>query len=271
MKYLIALLLLAPLFLVPKNSFAITPKVDSVYADSCYQDGINGVSYSDSIKMFRTFDGLYGQLKDNGSLIDMAFKKYKSNALQTIKAGSTVLVWGKKDLSVDSSAGQIIFNKVSSDGSLIASSKPFILGDGINVITVPNDDYTYLELTLAEPIDNGSKNHAKSYFVDAVALVQDTTTPIINGVDLSNSGNSISSYPNPFITATTIRYELASEGEIQFSVIDAMGREIDHENAGYMQSGVHEIPLAIRTPGFYFVRLFVNGQPAGKPLKITSR
>jgi hypothetical protein len=132
---------------------------------------------------------------------------------------------------------------------------------------VPNQYFIYIELILADPVPI---KHAQSYLLDAVALLEDTTPK--SSVPLQQTAISlISSYPNPFIGATTIHFELKAAGEIELSVFDALGRETGRESPGYLESGVHEIPLAIRTPGFYFVRVFVDGRPVGNPLKITSR
>jgi len=267
MKYLIALVLLAPLFFTSKDAHATGPKVDSVYADSIYQVyALSDVQAKAALgkydKQFATFT--------NGALLDLSFMNSHHNDIIPIKANSVLLIWGETDKTVDTSAGQVTFNIFDDLTGTLITSKRFILGDGLNVITVPNRDYAYIELSLADPVDPGSMTHSKSYLVDAVALVQDTTTktsvptaPILV--------SSLSSYPNPFISNTNIRFELKTEGDVQLAVVDALGRETDRIVTGYEESGMHEIPLAIKTPGFYFVRLFLNGQPIGTPLKITSR
>jgi hypothetical protein len=268
MKYLIALVLLTSLLFISQNALAVVPKIDSVYADSVYATNVITTDQAQSAlgkpdKSFVTFG--------NAGLLDLMFQNHAHTMALTIKANDTLLVWGKKDLSVDSSAGQIVFYKIADDGSIQYNSKPFILGDGLNHIIVPDQDFSYIELSLAEP-DPHASNHAKSYLVDAIALLQDTTPPV-KSVSKNQAllVNSLSSYPNPFISSTTIHFELQTGGEVQLAVVDGLGREIDRVNAGYVESGVHEIPVALNTPGFYFVRVFVNGQPVGTPLKITSR
>ncbi len=266
MKYLIVLVLLTPLFFASKDANAMAPKIDSVYADSVYQvyaitDAAAQASLGKSDKQFVTFS--------NGALLDLVFKNSKHTDIIPIKANSTLLIWGQTDKSVDSSAGQVVFNKFDLSGNLV-SSKRFILGDGLNIIPVPNQDFVYIELSLADPVDQGSMNHSKSYLVDAIALLQDTTAPSsVPSAPILVS--SFISYPNPFISNTTIRFELQTEGEVQLAIVDGLGRETDRVIAGYQENGMHEIPLAIKTPGFYFVWLYLNGKPIGNPLKITSR
>ncbi len=267
MKYLLAFFLFIPLCFVSRNAFAFAPNVDSVYADSI----IAFNNFPDSLVILRKPDSIYAHFLGNGPLIDLAFKKFGSNKLQTIKAGSKIFVWGKKDKAagVDSSAGLITF--WFDDGfhdPYNTQSNPLVLNDGLNMIQVPNLDFTYVEITLAQ---NQFGKGATSYYVDAVALVEDTATLIKSVQHQSHFASSVSSYPNPFIQNTTIHFELETQGEVQLAVIDALGREVDRVQAGYIENGIHEIPLAIKTPGFYFVRVFVNGQPIGNPLKITSR
>ena len=263
MKYLIALFLLVSCFLTSQKANALVVKIDSVYADSCYGNYV--VPPYDSARMFFKKDSIFGQLSGNGPTIDMAFKKYKSNLLQPIKAGSTILVWGKKDLTADSSAGQAVFIKIDADGAILGQSKPFILEDGLNSVTAPND-YSFIEFSLAGDF----VKHATSYFIDAVALLQDTLTPV-SVATRPVFATSISSYPNPFVANTTIHFALQTEGELQIAVIDGLGRQVDYIDAGYLSNGVHDIPIAVKSAGLYFVRLYMDGQPIGNPLKITSR
>jgi hypothetical protein len=269
MKYLVAFSILVLTFFV-QNSYALTPKIDSVYADSIY----NGIKFG-STKVTNPDSALgkpdaqFAAFTSPESLLDIAFRNAKHNNLVAIKSTSTILVWGRKDVRVDSSAGQVVFYKAAPDGTLLAQSQPIILEDGLNVIPVPGNDFTYIELSIYA--DPGPKQFAKSYLVDAVALLQDTTTPSKGVSNQPLLVNALSSYPNPFVTTTTVHFELQTEGKIELEVVDALGRTVNRIDAGYEQSGIHEVPVAIKTSGLYFVRLFVNGQPVGNPLKISSR
>ena len=265
MKNLLVLFLFAPLFFAPRYASAVGPKIDTMYASYVYSTSVLDSVHAHAAlgkpdDQFVTFG--------NAALLYLKFKNHAGTGFLPIKANSTLWIWGKKDASVDSSAGQVVF---SNDDNVFFSSKPIILEDGLNMITVPsnpNGNFSFIELSLANP---GPMEFAKSYLIDAVALLQDTTPPTKSVPNQPLLVHSISPYPNPFISNTTIHFELETEGDVQLAVIDGLGRETDRVNAGYLQGGIHEIPLAIRTPGFYFVRLFVNGQPFGNPLKITSR
>jgi hypothetical protein len=260
MKLLIAFLLMTPFLFALQNARAVV-KIDTMYTNDIYASSALDSLVAKAVlgkpdSVFATFG--------NAALLDLRFKNHAGTGFIFIKAKSTLWVWGKKDLAVDSSAGQVVF--VNDDNGYF-TSKPFILEDGLNVITVPDSNFTYIELSLAAP---GPLKYAKSYLFDAVALLEDTT-PTVSVPNRHLPSNSMTSYPNPFVTNTTIHFTLEIEGDVQLTVIDGLGREVDHINAGYEGMGVHEVPLAVKTPGFYFVRLFVNGQPIGYPLKITSR
>lgn len=143
MKYLILLFSLPFFFL---SQIAHAGMVDTVYADFCIPEGNNNVPSKDSAAIFGKPDGVYGKFTGTESL-DIGFRKPDHIHTQPIKGGSTILVWGKKDLSVDSSAGQITFNYFDNTGSLV-SSNAFILEDGLNQIPVPSGSWAYIDLTV---------------------------------------------------------------------------------------------------------------------------
>ena len=265
MKYLSLLLLI--IALVFSSSDAISAaKIDSVYADSIYAD-VSSQTNINSKNLFKKPDSQYCTITGNGATIDLAFKKYKSVILQTIKANSTILVWGKKDKAADSSAGEITFWFDDGNNAYNTQAKPIILHDGVNVVQVPGQDFTYIELSLA--VDNFGKG-ATSFLIDAVALAQDTTPKVSVPQQRTLTSRTLSSYPNPFTTSTTIHFDSPLGGDVRLVIIDAIGREVETIDAGYEESGIHDIPLSIKLTGMYFVRLFVGGQVIGDPLKITS-
>jgi photosystem II stability/assembly factor-like uncharacterized protein len=67
--------------------------------------------------------------------------------------------------------------------------------------------------------------------------------------------------PNPFATATTLRYALAEGGPVRLAVYDVLGREVAVLAAGKVAAGVHEASFdAHDVPaGIYFVRLTAEG------------
>jgi len=70
----------------------------------------------------------------------------------------------------------------------------------------------------------------------------------------------ISSFPNPFINNTTIKYELLCSGNVNLCLLDANGRIVKQLFAGYKQPGTHlcEIGASELSSGLYLIRINVN-------------
>jgi hypothetical protein len=72
-------------------------------------------------------------------------------------------------------------------------------------------------------------------------------------------------YPNPFNPSTTIRFALASDGQVKLVVYDILGREVARLAEGYRQSGYHKVTWNGQNAcsGLYFARLTIANE-AGK-------
>jgi len=76
---------------------------------------------------------------------------------------------------------------------------------------------------------------------------------------------SLSLYPNPLANATSLSFGLPRAARVELTVTDALGRVVDHVDAGQLPAG----PQALRwsrhgqAAGMYFFRLRFDGQPAG--------
>ncbi len=78
----------------------------------------------------------------------------------------------------------------------------------------------------------------------------------------SNKNCSISNYPNPFNSSTTIQYELPKEGTIMIKLYDSLGREIttvvkDKKRAGKYRAVIDFSRLKLSS-GTYFCTLFTK-------------
>ncbi len=251
--------------------WAITTAIDTVWIDTVK------FKYPDKLPfptdMYGKADNHFVQLdgqKYNSPYFDIDFRRADGSYLP-IKANSTVIIWAKKDLNVDTSGAQITFNKFDLGGTLV-STDAIILNDGINVITVPAEDYEYIELSLTVNPNVGTVG--KSYFFDAIAIVEDTSRPSSSvprtGSALSNSGLR-SNYPNPFEAMTTVNYTIEQGGSIELAVVDLTGTEHTRISLGYQNEGAHEAELHFSDHGMYFARLYKDGVPYGNVLKIVSK
>lgn len=75
---------------------------------------------------------------------------------------------------------------------------------------------------------------------------------------------TVTAYPNPFVGATTLRYEVpeaAGGADVQVDLYDALGRHLVRLAQGPHQAGVHEVPVSAPSlsAGVYWARLRVDG------------
>lgn len=83
-----------------------------------------------------------------------------------------------------------------------------------------------------------------------------------------NSGNEIAeefsleqNYPNPFNPSTVIKFALPTNGNVQITVFDAAGREVNTLVNGFMNNGVHTVEFNASglSSGVYFYKLKTEG------------
>ena len=241
-------------------------------ADSLYVDSIAAVTPFPA-KILGKRDNQFETINQSLPLVDVFFRKnvggLSSKVINPIKVGSTVFIYGKKDLSVDTSAGRVVFASYT-DADGYRESSEFILGDGENIITVPDHDWQYIEFTLPGV---GTPVVAKSYMIDAVMLIQDTDAPPVSvpSTRTLSAFGLRTNYPNPFEGTTNVSYSLEQSSDVQIAIVDLSGVEHARIDLGYQDAGQHSEPLNFTDRGIYFIRLFVNGIPLGSPLKVVSQ
>lgn len=250
-----------------EKSFAV--QIDSVYADSIY--AANGII--DTAFCLHKPDGNFSKF-DNGAELDLMFRRMGGEKVHIIKKQSVLYIWGKKDLTVDSSSGQVILVQTDQDGVPVYQSAAYILGDGLNIITVPDSEFAYLQFGLPGGFD---PKGSKSYFLDAVMIKQDTSYPQTSVRSSFEAPRSaiIANYPNPFIagqaSTTNLVIRLENDANVEVIVSDALGREVRHLSAGMLPFGESTIPLSVEASGYYFARLVVNGVIQPRMYKLTAR
>lgn len=240
--------------------------MDSLWADSVIV--YNGIT-SPELSLHDT-DARYAKL-DNGALLDLGFRTKDGKALRIIKKKAVLHIYCKKDLTVDSSAGELIFYKTDVEGAILYQSAALPLGDGLNTITAPDSEFTFVEFQLS---GLGDPNGAKSFLIDAVQLIQEQDPSAVRR-NIEIAGTSIgANYPNPFYagsTGTNLVVTLTEDADISVVVTDISGKETARAGFGMLTKGLQTLPLAVAEPGVYFVRLIVSGNASGVPYKIVAR
>lgn len=271
MKYLLTTVFFSLSVLAASGSRAST--IDTMYVDSSYSGtsiGIESLSnaFGKPDKQYATLSTATG-----GIVLQLIFYRHNgavvTKEVLPIKRKSTLIIWGRKNLDVDSSAGSLSLAK-EDDINGFFQTAPVYLGDGKNVIQVPDTDFTFLEFSLP---GIGTSTFAKSYSIDAVAVIEDTSTApdAVRPADLQRPGGLIANYPNPFANATNVQFALPVAGNASLVAVDMQGNEHGRAELGYLNEGEHRVPFDLRDHGMYFLRLFVNGMPVGNPIKVISQ
>src|SRR5689334_11493278 len=117
MKYFLVTLYSLLFFCASQNAYAKVPATDTLYADSIFNGAANGaIDVTNPLSALNKPDNKVAKLS-GGVLLDLCFRNYAHNAVVSIKKDSTILIWGQKDKSVDSSAGQAVLYKTDPDGA----------------------------------------------------------------------------------------------------------------------------------------------------------
>lgn len=77
-------------------------------------------------------------------------------------------------------------------------------------------------------------------------------------------------YPNPFEQATTIRYALPEESNVEITVYDVLGRRVKRLVSGTKKAGWHQATLSAAelSVGTYLVRLQAEGKTKTQTMKL---
>jgi len=81
----------------------------------------------------------------------------------------------------------------------------------------------------------------------------------------------VSAYPNPFSNTTTVRYEIASNTDVQLIVYNVLGERVRVMELGYKSTGTHEATLdrGGLDAGMYILQINTNYNKAGLTTKIS--
>jgi S-formylglutathione hydrolase FrmB len=176
---------------------------------------------------------------ENCELIDTVYQKIKLLDVISLLHQTTV----------EDSIG-IIFCCGTNDEFLIYEANAAMV-DTLDALGLPYEFYSH---TGGHGMPNLFKQRAL-IFLDSLLMSPIQVNVGINVV--SNSLKSFEIYPNPFVNATTIRFELYHSTDVKITLHNPSGQLISKLSEGLLQPGWHELSLDAYnlTPGFYFLRL----------------
>jgi hypothetical protein len=90
-------------------------------------------------------------------------------------------------------------------------------------------------------------------------------TGVVTGTRPTELASSFTLYPNPLARTASLNFGLPRAARVELTVSDALGRVVDHVDAGQLPAGPQAIRWnrASQAAGIYFFRLSFDGQPAG--------
>jgi PKD repeat protein len=103
--------------------------------------------------------------------------------------------------------------------------------------------------------------------------IDDINITGVVGIGENITEGSVTVYPNPSNSTTTISYLLNREASVSLQIVDVMGKVVLNQQAGTQAEGEYKI-VVDKTElgmanGLYFVQLVVDGHPITKKLMIT--
>ena len=90
-------------------------------------------------------------------------------------------------------------------------------------------------------------------------------TGVVTGTKAPELAADLALYPNPLVGSTQVSFTLPRTTHVELTVTDALGRAIDHVDAGQLPAGTQAIQWQRKNQaaGVYFFRLRFDGQLAG--------
>lgn len=123
------------------------------------------------------------------------------------------------------------------------------LADTLDALGLP---YEFMSHTGGHGMPNAFKERALT-FLDSLLMSPIQVNVGIN--EISNSLKSFEIYPNPFLNATTMRFELYHSTDVKITLHNSSGQLISKLSEGLLQPGWHDLSIEANNlkPGIYFL------------------
>ena len=104
---------------------------------------------------------------------------------------------------------------------------------------------------------NQNADNGWHLWIEVIVETDATGTPVEEAGEIPRVLALSSNYPNPFRSATTLRFELPARAEVDLQVVDLLGRTVARLVEGSMEAGVHTVRFEAGSlpSGVYLARL----------------
>lgn len=136
-----------------------------------------------------------------------------------------------------------------------------IANANLATFSVTSTLYT-LNLTTGVATSVGTLASSATSGVGDIALALPSIVTATRPTDLASN---FALYPNPLTGAASLAFGLPRTAHVELTVLDALGRPVDHLDAGQLTAGPQTIRWGRQglAAGLYLFRLSFDGQPAG--------
>ncbi len=186
---------------------------------------------------------------------DLALNQLNTQATANPPADGQLTFVGVSGITVNASAPAVDLDIYSPAAGTNTAYLVANTGTGANssLYTV---SLTTGQATLVGAIGNG---------IAARNIAVAAPTGVATGTKAPELAADLSLYPNPLAGSTQLSFTLPRPAHVELTVTDALGRVVDHLDAGQLSAGAQAIRWSRRgqAAGVYFFRLRFDGQPAG--------
>jgi hypothetical protein len=186
---------------------------------------------------------------------DLALNQLNTQATANPPADGQLTAVGASGITLNTTTPAVDLDIYSTSANVNKAYLVANSGTSVNT-SLYTVDLTTGAATLVGPIGNGST-------VRNIAVA--AATGVVTGTRPAELATGLSLSPNPLAGTTQVTFGLPRAARVELTVTDALGRTIDHIDAGQLAAGAQSVRWSRRSQGagIYFFRLSFDGQPAG--------
>lgn len=111
-----------------------------------------------------------------------------------------------------------------------------------------------------------TSDYGNNLYLDDIRIYNSTDV----GVEIVESDNSVSIYPNPATDQLNLNVNLANSANVTYQIVNSLGQTVLENNLGNLTNGKHaqNINISALASGFYYVQINIDGSIISKKLTI---